>query len=1040
MLAKAATTGFVPYAASPAMRLLAILCALFAVTLGVGDAGPARGQTPMPSNAARAGTAAVEATLDQVQFVPNRGQWAEAVRFAAIGDSMAWLHDDGYTLRFERWSAPRPDDRRTPREQSGCVVRTRFLAAQSPTFEPQTQLATQRHFFVGNDRRRWQSGVPSYERVIARGVYAGIDVVFRPLPAERRGPFEYDLLLAPGADLARFAAQCEGVDELRIDAAGRLCAKIAAAAGDYELVQEAPVAWQCTPNGQRPLPVAFRLLDAKTYGFVAADLDPRWQAVVDPGVVWGTFLGGGLTDSVNALRWREGVGVWCAGWASSTDFPTTPGAYRTTGGADAFVARLNDAGTTLQFSTYLGGLRAEEVRGLDLGPGDTPTVVGYTQSPNFPVTPAALQPTYGGASLFLDVGDGFLTRLSAAGDQLLSSTYLGGLYDDVAEDVVVDPTGVATVAGWTSSPNFPVTPGVFQPVLAGVPGVTTDGFITRVAANAQSLVFSTYVGGFFNDQFVAIDRDPVSNQPVACGWTFATDYPTTPNVVRPAPSGAADGIVTRLSSNGATATFSTYLGGLDQDFALCVNAAPDGTIWVGGTTASSNFPVTLNVPQGSKSGGTDGFVTQLSANGQTLVFSTFLGSPSGDKVRGIDVSTAGIAVVGEAGAGFPVTLDAVQGVHSGGNLDAFLTFLTNGGSTITYSTYLGGTNQDVLDCVTLSNSGIAVVGGFTFSADFPIAPASYQPLLRGVEDGVVLKFDLVTSFGDSLIVTSDPVDAAARVQEGEHELLAVSLQNVTARELVLDAVNVLVAGAGDAPSRLTALRIYRDEVGSTASPTLVAGPLLVLVDNRETAVLLSGCTIPANGTVRLRLVGDLLADPSGASAEIALTIASTNSWNLRAVGSGAGPDVRVAAPGRADGRVLVIGELPGDMDRDGTRTVVDLRRQIVQLGSIERAADVDGDGAITMVDMQATRQALLGRATIFTTPALIPRGAWFTLAGLFPDWRSATVTLGGQALALGSATPRELTFFVPPTQLVGTQELTVSNVGRLALASLVQVQ
>lgn len=1013
------------------MRLLALSLPL---VVFAGDAG--FGASRQPGHGGEPPRAVVAAALQQVQFVPNLGQWDAEVRYAAFGDTLGWLHDDGFTLRLERWTPPASDAVRGPREQTGCVVRTRFLGAQVPTFTGQTELATRRHFFCG-DRARWRADVPSQAQVTMAQVHPGIDVVYRSLPAGQRGPFEYDLVLAPHADLSRFVARCEGVEQLRIDATGRLRARLQGPDGEHELVQEAPVAWQETPTGRRPLAVSFRLLDEVTYGFVAHGLDPACVAVVDPGVVWGTFLGGGLTDSVNALRWREGVGVWVAGWASSTDFPTTPGAYRTTGGADGFVARLGDDGTTLQFATYLGGVRAEEVRGLDLGPGDTPTVVGYTQSADFPVTAGALQPTYRGGSLFLDVGDGFVTRLAATGNALLASTFLGGVFDDVAEAVSVDGAGAAIVAGWTSSPDFPSTPGAYQGAIAGVPGAQSDGFVAKVAANGQSLGYATFVGGSLNDQFVALDRDPVTGDALAAGWTLSVDYPTTAGAARPNFSGLVDGVVTRLAASGASLGFSTYLGGLESDYALCVTRAPDGTVWVGGTTNSANFPLSANALQGTPGGEKDGFVTQLPANGTALQYSTRLGGPGPDRVRALDVATLGVVAVGEAGVGFPLTLDAEQPVFGGGVLDAFLCHLTNGGTTLAYSTYLGGANQDALGCAVLSDGGVVVVGGWSFSADFPVAPAGYQPLLRGVEDGVVLKFDLVTTFGDGLAVTGEAVGAPTVVPPGAHELLGATLQNLTARELAVDSVRLLIAGAGQAPARVAALRVLREADGQP--PVVVGGPVPVPVDDAEFAVALTGCLVPASGSIRVRVVADLVADPTGAASEFAVAVAGPDAWTLRALGAGGGPSVQVAAPGRASGQVLVLGALPGDADGDGQRTVVDVRRQIAWLGSSQPAIDCDGDGQLSTVDLVATREAVLGRATGFAAPAAVARGAWMTLRGCFPS-NSLQASLGGRVLTIGTVTPREMTVLVAPDQLTGTQELVLSSAGRVVLNALVAVQ
>ncbi len=1020
------------------MRLSASYLALATVVVLAADRGCDCGLT-VPDQAPAA-PATVAATLASQQFVPNRGQWDASVRYAAFGDTLGWIGDDGFTVRFERWCEPSTgaDATVTPSQRTvtGNVVRTRFLDVEAPGFVAGDELPTRRHFLVG-DRSRWRQDVPAFASVTMRGVHPGIDVAFRSLPSGKRGPFEYDLVLAPGADLARFRARVEGVQRLRLDGEGRLCARFTLEGAEHELVQEAPIAWQETPQGPRPLAVRFRLLDEVTYGFVATDLDSSLAAVVDPGVGWGTFLGGGLTDSVNALRWREGVGVWVGGWASSTNFPTTPGAFRTVGGQDGFVARLNDNGTALVFATYLGGARNEEVRGLELGPGDTACVVGYTQSIDFPTTPGAVLPNYGGASLFLELGDGFVTRLAANGGSLLASTYLGGNLDDIAEDVHVDATGVMTVTGWTSSSNFPTTPGVVQPVLSGIPGAQSDGFVSRIAANGQSLVFSTHYGGGLSDAFVSIDREPVTGDFVVGGWTVGAQYPVTPNAVRPISGGAADGVVLRLASSGAAAVFSTYLGGLGNDYVLSLRVATDSSVWVGGQTSSTNWPTSPGAPQAAFAGDTDGFVTQVTANGQNLGYSTLVGGPAGDKVRAIALGPTGFVAVGEAGASLPVTANAAQPLFGGGNLDAFVNYYTNGGNTLAWSTYFGGTNQDSFDAVDLAPSGIAVVGGYVFSSDFPIAPAGLQGSLLGVEDGVVMKLDLVSSFGDSLVVESEPLAPPSLVAAGEHELLRTTLTNVSPRDLAVDAIDVVVAGAGVAPLQLSGLRVYCD-AGTPAVTTQVAGPLPVPVDDREFALALTGCVVPANGTAVLRIVGDVAGDAIGRTVEVALAIVDADAWTLRAIGAGVGPEVRVLGSGRAVGRTFVVGALPGDADRDGVQTVVDVRRQLHKLGSPDAAADIDGDGVVSMHEVFVTSQAVLGRAIVSHAPAVAHPGEWFTLRGVFPD-DSLQASVGGRSLTLGRVTPREATFRVPADLLPGTYELVVTLDGRVVLAVLISV-
>lgn len=978
---------------------------------------------PAPASAPTA------AAVGQLQFVPNFGQWDAQVRFGVLGDTLGWLTDDGFTLQLERWSDGGHATRPTPRTRSGGVVRTRFLGARTAGFTTAGPLATQHNFFVG-DAARWRTRVPAVATVTMQRVWAGIDVRFRALDGDRRGPFEYDLELAAGADLGAFAARCEGVAGLRIDDAGRLCAAVQTPDGEQELRQEAPIAWQHTAEGRRPLAVRFRLIDDITYGFAASDLDPALAATIDPGVVWGTFLGGGASDRIEAMRWVPGTGVWVAGWAGSTDFPTTPGAYRTTGGADAFVARLSNDGESLVFATYLGGNGGEEARGLGLGPGNTPTVVGFTRSTDFPVTPSAAQGSYHGGSIYIDIGDAFVTRLGAAGDTLLGSTYLGGVYDDVAEAVYVEPTGAAVVVGWTMSPDFPTTAGAYQPTLAPPGLITSDGFVTRVSADGQTIGASTFLGGTASDQLTAIDRDPVTSGYAVCGFAGSTNFPTTQTALRATLAGGNDAVVARLDANFTALQASTYLGGLSDEAALAVRVDTAGRFWVGGHTNSTNFPKTNGAVQVTFGGNIDGFVSQLSADASTLLYSTYLGGSGNDKVRGLAVSGLGTFVVGEAGEGLPVTVDALQSSFAGGNLDGFASLIAPGGAALTWSTYLGGPGQDTLRAVELAPSGLAVIAGWSYSTAFPIGPAAYQDQLLGVQDGVVLQLDLLDSIGAGLTVSGAGSTTVSVVVPGDHELLAVALDNTSLREIEVEKLRLFVGGAGDATSNVTSLRVYRDRTGG---PELVAGPLSLSGDDGITEVELDDVELDPGEHAVLRVFGVLQG-----VGEIAAAVLDDDGWHLHAEGAGGGPQVRVVTPGRVEGPVLVLGGLPGDVDLDGQRSVVDLRRAIVEPGSVS-LADIDGDGLLSAIDAFALRQALLGRASVLQQTEGVARGGVLEFTGIFPVLESVQAALGGRALLLGRATPRQLTFVVDGAQPPGTQELVVTIAGKTIATGLVTV-
>ncbi|MBL9078135.1 MAG: hypothetical protein JNL08_11560 [Planctomycetes bacterium] len=1003
----------------------------FLVLLGVGAWWSA---ASLPSTADAGTPPPVAAALSQLRFVPNHGQWHPEVRFAALGDTAGWLHDDGFSLRFERWCEPAGAGHRA---HAGNVVRTRFLGAAVPTFVPGRDLAVRNHFCLGRDAAQWRTDVPSHANVRMVGVLPGIDVEFRPLPEGQRGAFEYDLVLAPGADLDRFVAECEGVEALSIDADGRLCAQIETPSGPAELVQQAPIAWQVTEHGRVPRTVGFRLLGTRRYGFVGTDLDPALPTVVDPGIVWGTWLGGGASDSISDLEWRPGVGVWVAGWAGSTDFPVTTGAYDTVGGVDAFVAQLAPNGQSLVYATYVGGSGGEEARALALGPGNTPTITGFTASTDFPVTAGAVRPTFSGGSPFLQVGDAFVVRLAANGSALLASTYLGASTDDIGEDVAIAANGDAIVVGWTLSADFPTTPGSFRPTFASIPGIDTDGFVTRVAANAQSLVFSTFLGGIWSDQLQSVDLDAATGDVVVAGTSGSPNYPTTLNAYRTTSGGDADAVLTRLNASGSAAVYSTYFGGVSADAGHDARLAADGSVWLVGRSASSNFPVTLNAIQSTNAGEYDAFVSHLSANGQSLLFSTLLGGPGADAARSVDVDAVGIAIVGETAGGFPVTNDAIQGTFATGSLDGWFTLLTNGGATLGFSTYLGGVAQDFLAAVQLDATGLAVVAGWSFSADFPIAPAGYQAVRRGVQDGVVVAIDLVNQLLLGVSVAAPPPGAPTTVPPGRHELLQAALTNQTDRTVTVEAVELLVAGAGDAAAHVRQLRVTAAVAGGAEVP--VAGPFDVAADDTTVLVPLTSVVLPPAAVAVLRVDGDVVADAAGATVEAASAIVDGAAWHLRADGAAGGPTVRVLGTGRAEGPVLVAGAMPGDVDGDGAPTIHDLRALLQRLGTGAPAYDCDADGLVTVADVALVRTAVLGRPALAAVPAVLHPGEWFTLRGVFAG-TLLEATLGGRALTPGRVTARELTLRVEPDQATGTKDLSVLLDGRRVVLATVLVQ
>ncbi len=327
-------------------------------------------------------------------------------------------------------------------------------------------------------------------------------------------------------------------------------------------------------------------------------------------LVYSTYLGGG-GDSGGGIAVNAAGNAYVAGETSSLNFPTTVGAFQTTlgGFTDAFMAKLNPTGSTLVYSTYLGGSDTEMFGGIALDASGNAYVAGYTQSSNFPTTVGAFQTTLRGLS------DAFVTTLNSSGSALVYSTYLGGTNTDVVTEYVggiaVDASGNAYVTGRTRSPDFPTTAGAFQRTLAG----QDDAFVTKLNPTGSALVYSTYLGGsdndlvgFFGGGRIAVDA---SGNAYVTGSTSSPNFPTTAGAFQTTLAGAADAFVTKLNPTGSALVYSTYLGGSNSDGGDGIALDASGNAYAAGGTSSPNFPTTAGAVQTTLGGAADAFVTKI---------------------------------------------------------------------------------------------------------------------------------------------------------------------------------------------------------------------------------------------------------------------------------------------------------------------------------------------------------------------------------------------------------------------------------------------
>jgi hypothetical protein len=345
---------------------------------------------------------------------------------------------------------------------------------------------------------------------------------------------------------------------------------------------------------------------------------------------------------------------------------------------------------TVVYSTYLGGSGTDSGQSIAVDRFGNAYLVGTTASPDFPLAnPGQSQPPVH-QSLFV-------TKFSPAGDRLIYSTYLGDTHPsgsgfDLGYGIAVDPSGAAYVTGQASDTSYPVTPGAIQPVLRG----PTNAIVTKLAPTGNQLVYSTFLGGNGTDVGRSIALDNAGDAFVA-GSTTSQNFPLI-NPVQSSLKGSQNAFVTELNPYGSGLAFSTYLGGSGSDQANGIALGSNGIIYVVGSTSSADFLTTSGAFQTTAGGNGDVFVTAFNPNGAGLFYSTYVGGTGADQGNGIAVDGSGWAYVtgSTASSDFP-TANALFSTNTGGQ-DAFVTQLYPDGSTVGYSTYLGGmeTTQEMV--------------------------------------------------------------------------------------------------------------------------------------------------------------------------------------------------------------------------------------------------------------------------------------------------------------------------------------------------------
>ncbi|MGH9453034.1 MAG: SBBP repeat-containing protein, partial [Terriglobia bacterium] len=478
--------------------------------------------------------------------------------------------------------------------------------------------------------------------------------------------------------------------------------------------------------------------------FAVASYDRSQPLIIDPVLTYSSYIGGSANDEGNAIAVDRSGNAYVMGITYSTDFPRVnqiPGACNGTCGSgddlgDAFVTKINAAGTALVYSSYIGGSSYDEGFAIALDGSGNAYLAGGTSSSDFPRVNQIPGACNGSCGRGYPVENVFIAKINVAGSALVYSSLIGGSYGDYGSGITLDGSGNAYLTGGTKSSDFPRVnqiPGACNGTCGS--GSISAVFVTKINAASSALVYSSLLGGSggtdgFGDYGDGIAVDGSGNAYLT-GYTNSTDFPRVnqiPGVCNGTCGSGYPGnaFVTKINAAGSALVYSSVIGGSGLDFGNGIALDGSDNVYLTGESDSNDFPIVGQIP-GACNGscGEANFVTKINAPGSALAYSNLIGGGGTDGL-GIAVDGSGDAyLTGDTPSADYPRVNQIPGAcngtcGSGGYSDAFVTEINAAGSALVYSSYLGGSSEDFGYGIALDSSRNVYLTGWTLSTDFPI--------------------------------------------------------------------------------------------------------------------------------------------------------------------------------------------------------------------------------------------------------------------------------------------------------------------------------
>jgi len=671
----------------------------------------------------------------RMPFIANEGQMNKEVSFyAKTFGGTAYVTQKGEMVYSFSGVDPKDkatDSASTPEKIKGVTLKETLVGASVTSPQGDDRAQTKVNYFIGNDKSKWKTNIPTYNSVNLGEIYKGIDLSLKAYGKTVEKVFT----VHPGADPKNIKLKMEGAKSLAINDKGELELET-----DHGQVRfSKPLAYQEKDGKRVNVQVAYHL-ENNTYGFRASDYDTSRPVIIDPVLRYSTYLGGNDNDRGDDITVDADGNAYVTGYTQSSNFPGNfiPGGSG--GGLDVFVTKIDSTGTHL-YTSYFGGDDTDWGLAIAVDDLGNAYITGQTDSSDFPTSNPYQSEFQGGGN----DGDVFITKLNPAGDNLAYSTYLGGLGNENGRGIAVDSLGNIFLIGSTGSynddPPFPTING-YKSDSTGL-GSTYVAFVSKIdpsQTGLDQLIYSTYLGGNLYDEGTDIAIDATGRICVT-GKTQSSNFPTRNSYQASLGSGYLDAFVTIIDPaqvGDSSLIYSTFLGGSHHDIGLGIAVDSLGQVYVTGATESKNFPTTANAFKLDEDGEgiSDAFVaiidpTKTGAN--QLIYSTYIGGTDVDEAEDIALGPDGYINI--TGRTTSTDFDTVSPIHThAGNWDAFVTKIDpskSGNDQLIFSTYLGGSHIDRSLGIDAGPFGALYLTGYTWSINFPTTLNASQPDFGG---------------------------------------------------------------------------------------------------------------------------------------------------------------------------------------------------------------------------------------------------------------------------------------------------------------------